>query len=329
MVRKPPKKEDEDQQIINWILEHADIKEIDDKYFREALYEGVVRRDSYRRFEIHNMDLIYCLRSAWSQKIIPRFFTEEEHSTIFMWVARKGIEIGVTNAIKSVFPRAKTQKLVFLGRSRGSMDLDLRGEPYELTTKLFYGSAKNPRTNPPPDKVLQLITYISADDLPEGKVKVYILLPPREEKSSKEIPKLSNVKKDIKRFERTWRVRLRDDYFKKLFVERSELLYKSLVSGDWTILPKAYFSWKCRYCSIEYKGRKMNFCEFLRDFPNEVRESWYDWNKERKKFILRRWWKKASRRDKLKQAFADTYDRGPTEQELDVFEKYLKMIEIW
>lgn len=324
---KQKEKIDEDLEIINWIKQHAEIEEIDDVRFREALFDGVNKRDSYRRFEIHNTDLIYCLRAAWAQKVILRAFGEEEHANIFLWISRKGIELGVVNVLKGLLPGVQTQKLVKIGRSKGSVDLDVQGDMYEITTRMFFGSLKNPRIHPPPDKILQLITYISAENNPEGHVKVYILLPPKEEVLSKSRAELPGLKKDVKRFERTWRVRLKDDYFKKLFEDRSESLYKSMMTGDWRSLPEEPFlKWKCKYCFIEDRGKRITICDYLKLHPKEVDLAWAKWNDERRHHILKRWIGKMTKRDRLKEAFKKSYGREPTDAEIDTFTEYIHSI---
>lgn len=318
------RKDDEDAEVISWIMEHASIEEFDDLNFRQALFDGVNKRDSSRRFEIHNTDLIYCLKGSWVQKVIPVAFGEEEHAKIFLWISRKGIELGVVDVLKSLLPGVRTQRLVKIGRSKGSVDLDAQGNFYEITTKMFFGSQRNPRVHPPPDKVLQLISYLSAENKPEGNIKVYILLPSKEEVLSGNVPELPNLKKDIKRYERTWRVVLKDDFFKRLFEDRSELFYQSLITGDWSLLPsEPYLKWKCNYCSIKCNGKKMTVCEYINSHPDEVRKAWLLWNEDRRRHVLHKWVGKMSRVDRLRASFKKSYGREPTEQELDTFTEYI------
>lgn len=324
---KKIEKVDEDTVVLDWIRKHADIEEIDDIDFREAIFSGVTKSDSSRRFEIHNTDLIYCLRAAWADKVFIKAFSEIEHSTIFKWISRKGIEVGIIRSLRSIMPQwVKTQKLVTLGHSKGSMDLDYKGQAYEITTRLFYGSQKNPRPNPPPDKVLQLISYIEGDNKAEGKVKVYILVPPKETKKEQREEFNFTTEKDVTRFERTWTVKLKDHYFKQLFIDRGDLLYKALETGDWKILPMCYFSWKCKDCNVSHEGRKMLLCEFMDKHPDIVEEAWKDWRFAKATWHNDRWKWKVQSRLNVMMAFENTYGRKPTTDELNVFYDYIELM---
>jgi hypothetical protein len=317
---------EEELKVLEWISEHADVDEIDDKPFRDAFLKGMNRPFSPRRFEIHNSDLIYCLTGAIVQKVMPPTYTDEDYGTIMRWTLGKGVEIGVVNSLKKVL-HADSQKLVRVGKSVGSVDLDLEGQSYEITTAMFFGSKKNPRFHPPPHKVLQEISYLCSGEITEGKVKVYILMPPKEEVLANDCPSLPSLRRQRVRYERTWLIKLKDNYFKKLFEGRSELAYKALMTGDLTILPASpYFEWKCKYCSIVHNGDKMTVCEFLCDYYDDFQKAWALWDKDRSTFILKRWSWRLRRRNRMSESFEYVYGREPTDEEITTFIEYIKRI---
>jgi len=327
-VRKAEREEldAEEQEILNWILEHADIKEIDDVAFRKAIYDGISRQDRERRFVIHNTDLIYCLRLSWANKVFMKEYSEENYEGVWHWLRGKGVEIGTVNALKNVMGEHGVvhQKIVRLGRSIGSIDISMRGKIYEIATRLFYGSEKNPKKYPPLDKVLQLITYVVGDSKKSGRVKVYVMAPPKETVDTEIAGLDATVKKDIKRNERTWEVTLKDDYFGPLFVERGDMLHNGLMNGDWRSLPEAFFKWRCNYCSIEYGTGKVTLCQLMNLESSTVHARWLEWFDARRQYLKERY-AKLIKHD-AQRLFTDSYGRAPKdEEELDTFMKYMKM----
>lgn len=315
-----------ENEILNWILEHAEIKEIDDVAFRKAVFDGISRQDSARRFVIHNTDLIYCLRLAWANKVLPKEYSEENYEGVWHWLRGKGIEIGTVSALKNVMGAHGIvhQKLVRLGRSVGSIDISLRGKIYEITTRLFYGSKKAPKKYPPLDKVLQLITYMVADVKKTGRVKVYVMSPPKETVDTEIEGLAATVKKDIKRNERTWEVTLKDDYFGPLFVERSEVLHNSLMNGDWRSLPEAFFRWRCKYCRVKYGSAFVNMCQLMNIESSTVHARWLEWLDARRVYLKERY-AKLIKHD-AQRLFVDSYGRSPKdEKELETFMSYMKL----
>jgi len=267
---------EEEIELYKKLKSYFKIREIDDEAFRKAVFNAITRKDKERRFEIHNTDLIYCLRASFLHKILPQEFSEDEYSMILHWLRGKGIEIGIINTLRGLLSdKILQQKEVTLGKSVGTLDLEMFGIPYEITTRLFYGSTKNWRKYPPIDKVLQEISYQIATGKKVGRVKVYIMVPPSEYIDS-QVGELK-TKKKIRRAERTWEIHLTRKgfrYFKKLFIERAKLLEEALETGNWKILPKAFFNWRCEGC---------DGCDLLENHPDEIKKAWIRWKIERER----------------------------------------------
>ena len=326
------KRPDDDEEILKWLESNGvKITEIEDKAFKKLIFDSMNRQDNWRRFEIHNTDLIYCLRMSWLNKMRPREFSEKESEDIWHWFRGKGGELGVVNTMKGLLKdEVKTQKKVNIGKSMGSVDLELYGVPYELTTRMFYGSLKNPKKLPPLDKVIQNISYAVADNKMLGRVQVHIMAPPKEESTKvreKDDTRKFEIKEDVKKHVRTWDVSLSLkglNFFRNLFIQRSEIFDEALETGHWSILPKAYFSWRCERCVVASEGKKMSGCEFMETHKSELKWRWREWKVQKSKFLRDKciWLLKHSGQE----MFEKVYERKPDKEELEAFKKVVVMI---
>lgn len=270
----------DEEDAIEQLLEWVDIEEYDDIKFKELLFRAITRQDKDRRFEIHNSDLIYCLRSSFGYKVLPQIYTENEYYRILTWMRGKGIEIGITNAISGLLTHEEhdedieIQKVHHLGDAKGTADLGLFGHTYEMTAMMSYGSYNNPKIWPPSYKVVQLITYLVGSNKPDGSVKVFVMLPPRESIKSNIVHKhLGILDTTIQRPERTWLVRFKPgaaQHFMTLFTNRASHLGYALETGKWQSLPMAFYRWRCKRCDM---------CMFMKTHEEEVMEAWRNWKK--------------------------------------------------
>jgi len=319
---------DEDLELFEWLAScGVTVTETDDTEYRKLVYAAINRQDKARRFEIHNTDLIYCLKASFFYKICPQFFSEDEYDRLNHWFRGKGFELGVVNALYGLLnEEIERQKIVRLGEAIGSVDLQFQGVPYELATRLFYGSEKKPKKFPPIDKVMQNISYIIPQSKSVGKVKLYIMSPPNEEREVMQ-PGLSQpVTKTIRRTERTWEVKMTYNairFFRTTFLTRSDLLHTALMTGKWGMLPEAFFLWRCKHCSVNYKDGKITICEYMRKERALVHELWKKWVSEKEVFL------KKTYMNLVKQAgtpdvFKDVYDRKPSPYELERWKEFLQ-----
>jgi hypothetical protein len=290
--------QDEDKEFFDWLAEHGvTVREIDDRDFREKVFNGIRRKDSARRFEVHITDLIYCLRAAWFQKVLPQEYSEGEFEKVWHWMRGTGIEIGTVAALRNVIEERLTyQKRVSIGGAIGSIDILMDDIPYELTTAIFYGSKKKPKVYPPSGKVMQDVGYMVAQHNQRGRVKVYIMLPPKEERTIRKPGLNANVVQTFSRPERTWELSasLRGAlFFRNLFRQRGDILKGALDTGNFSILPCAYFPWRCKKCSVPHPldddeyfvGEKLTICEYMELFADELREEWQNYRKEKENYI--------------------------------------------
>lgn len=308
--------EEKDFEDFGWLGKYLTIKEIDDVEFRKLIFASIARHDTERRFERHNTDLVYCLRASFAHKIRPQKFSEDAYSMVFHWMRGKGIEIGIVDALISLLSESKSQhglaegdgkgilstpltqnnlaqnnpspaisqKETSIGRSRGHIDLELFGLPYEITTRLFWGSQKHPRKFPPIDKIFQKLSYLASEKKVRGRIKVYVMVPPSEMIKVESPNGLEGVTlhKKIRRSERTWELKLTKDglkFFINTFENRDNQLSHALDTGNWRKLPKAYFPWRCKGCDI---------CDWLENCPNEVAILWLKWRQDKKKWEIER-----------------------------------------
>lgn len=322
--------EEKEFEDFGWLGKYLKIKEIDDVEFRKLIFASITTQNKKRRFERHNTDLIYCLRTSFAHKIRPREFSEDAHSMVWHWMRGKGIEIGIVDALISLLaeggakglfsknpliasnpeaPPVLSQKETSIGRSRGHVDLELFGLQYEITTRLFWGSLKHPRKFPPIDKIFQELSYLASEKKPTGRIKLYIMVPPAEmiEVDSPRGLKSVKIHKKIKRAERTWELTLTKaglKFFINTFKNRDNQLSRALETGNWRILPKAYFPWRCRRCDI---------CEWFEQCPNEVAILWLKWRHDKKE------WEKAVEKSSTappaRRSLAQEPDSGSITQE--------------
>ena len=267
-----------------------EIKEIDDKPFRKAVFKSLSRRDNPRRFEVHFTDLPYSLILSFYRKLFPAEYSEEEYDSISTWMRGKGHEIGYSDLLY-LFPHSK-QKGTKLGKAIGSIDLVLIVKKderhYELTTTICFG---NKRKLPYIGKVLQSFYYMASERLKVFYVKMFILLAWKCKKCGTVdygFYKPYSCKKcgikgryNFYRIEtsRTWRLRLNDKEIKryrKIIRKRSNLLYDALETGDWSKLPRTRFKWM--------REEEDEVIEWMEAFPAEVREAHKDWLVEREKW---------------------------------------------
>ncbi len=265
-----------------------EIKQIDDRRFRETVVKNFHWHNSNRRYELHFTDLINCLLCTVKRKVLPDGDAddfEESYTQVLDWIGGLGFDNLITERISG-------KTTTWIDGAQGNVDMVFENIPYELTSTLYLNQKVKAANDDLMDtyyryKLEQLRLYMAGIGKTTGKLKIieragdrggmYLAL-----------ASFLNGKRIYKRprpKEHTWKVEMTPlelAHVRIDFIRRKDLLCEALATGNITKLFELRDTvapiLKTSFCTDKETG-------YCREWPLFQGKNWHLFQKAQREWL--------------------------------------------